>query len=289
MTDNEILSKLENDIIFRGYTSNTKDKYTCNIMAFKKYINKPLKNCTEYDFKEFIQYLFYEKKLSKRTINNYNSSIRFLFDVTLEKNINKKQIPFFKYRRNLPEILTKDELQQFFSNCNNLKHKAIFMTIYGGGLRISEAIKLRVQDIDSKQMRIFVGYGKGEKQRYTILSEENLKILREYYKQYRPKHPDGYLFLGFNTGTYVTRKSVELAFIKWCKEVCNIQKNVSVHSLRHGFATNLYEQGVDIFKIKELLGHATLRATVGYIHLSNFQKDITSPLDILVKEGDNNA
>jgi integrase len=115
-----------------------------------------------------------------------NCALRFLYDVTLEKNLNYKRVPRLKQPYLLPNILTKDQVQAIFNAADNLKHKCILMTIYGSGLRLSEISSLKISDIDSKNMRIFINQGKGKKDRYALLSQSNLEILREYWKQYKP-------------------------------------------------------------------------------------------------------
>ena len=129
-----------------------------------------------------MKYLKEKKKLNERSINYHNSVIRFMYDVVLDKPINYKQIPMYKKKRKLPKILSEEEPNIFFNACENYMYKTIFMMIYGSGLRISEATNIRIEDIDSTNMRIFVRNGKGE--RYTILPEKSLEVLRIYWKKY---------------------------------------------------------------------------------------------------------
>ena len=186
-----------------------------------------------------------------------------------------------------------------------LKYKAMFMTVYGGGLRISELCNLRIQDIDSENMRILVREGKESKYRYTLLSQTNLDILREYFKVYRPKHKENYLFISQQTND---KKVAELSseekdiqkeieqlqeedkeIAAKIKKKAGIQRKVTVHGLRHNFATDLIENGLDILHLQKLLGHSGIRSTMEYLHLANVEKDIVSPLDRLYRPGDENA
>lgn len=169
-----------------------------------------------------------------------------------------------------------------------LKYKAMFMTVYGAGLRVSELCNLRIQDIDSKSMRILVREGKESKYRYTLLSKKNLEVLREYYKQYRPKHEENYLFISQQTQNKYTPSGIEIAF-RTIKKNARITRKVTVHGLRHNFATDLIENGLDILHLQKLLGHSGIRSTMEYLHLANVEKDIINPLDILYKTGDENA
>lgn len=291
MKNEQILEKMLEDMSYRGYTKNTKDTYIRNVKVFMRYYTKPIEELTEEDILKFMKYLSEERKLKNRTVNIYNSSIRFMYEVTLNKMLNFKQIPLFKVRKKIPDMLTKEEIKTIFDNCKNLKHKAMFMTIYGGGLRVTELVKIRANDIDSKEMRIFIKDGKGERDRYTILSDENLRILREYYLKYKPKNPEGYLFPSDRKSkkAHADRNAVERAFTKLCKTTCKINKKVTVHTLRHCFATHLYEAGVELVRIQELLGHASVRSTIDYLHVANMNKGLRSPLDELLKAGDKNA
>lgn len=178
----------------------------------------------------------------------------------------------------LPSILSRKEIADLFSTITNLKHKAILMTIYGGGIRISEAANLKVSSIDSKNMQIFIKQGKGKKDRYTLLSNQNLQVLREYYKRYRPSI---YLFPGRELDKPITTRSIQLIFLE-AKEKARIKKDVSVHTLRHCFATHLLEQGTDLCYIQQLMGHSSLGSTMIYLHLRRLDVlKLVSPLDKL--------
>ena len=193
-------------------------------------------------------------------------------------------IPRRRDRRDFPAIMSKDEIIRFFYAIDNLRDRAIFETVYGSGLRLSEIVHLRVQDIDSKQMRIFVHHGKGGKDRFTLLSQRNLDVLREYWKQYRPNLPGGYMFYARGRIQHtLTSRSVENAFHKY-KAMARLPETYTVHTLRHCFATHLLESGVDVCQIKELLGHSFIQTTTFYLHLSKMNDAIISPLDTLPKK-----
>ena len=223
------------------------------------------------------------KKLNERSINYYNSVIRFIYDVVLDKPINQKQIPMYKKKRRLPKILSEKELNVFFDACENYMYKTIFMMIYGSGLRISEAVNIRIEDIDSEKMRIFVRNGKGERQRYTVLPEKSLEMLRECYRRYKPKHPEGYMFLN-REGNPLKVERLRVFFRRYRRKA-GISEEFIVHSLRHSFATKLVEEGVLLVQVKELLGHSCIRSTMTYVHVANNMQRIESPLDKLIKVG----
>ena len=148
---------------------------------------------------------------------------------------------------------------------------------------IRSSIVLRTQDIDSEQMRIFVYHGKGGEDRYTLLSQRNLEILREYWKQYRPSHPEGYLYSRGRKDNIMTSRAIQDAFHRHCKRA-NLPDTFTVHTLRHCFATHLLESGVELVQIKQLLGHTFVQTTSIYLHLSNTNQAIQSPLDTFPKK-----
>lgn len=230
-----------------------------------------------------LKYLKEERKLNNRSINYYNSIIRFIYDVVLDYPINQKQIPMIKGKRRLPKILSDEELSVFFNACENYMYKTIFMMIYGSGLRISEATNLRVEDIDSKNMRLFVRNGKGERERYTALPKASLEMLREYFKRYKPNHSEGYLFLNEDGNPLKVGRLRE--YFRRYRRKAGISEDFIVHSLRHSFATKLVEEGVPLVQVKELLGHSCIRSTMTYVHVANNMQKVESPLDIFLKGG----
>jgi len=189
-----------------------------------------------------------------------------------------KQIPRCKKDKKLPIVLAKSEVKAIFDVTKNLKHKAILMTIYSSGLRVSEAVNLKVTDIDSRNMQIYVCGRKVNKDRYTLLSKVTLDILRGYFRIYRPSL---WLFPGGTFNKPLTTRTVQKIFEN-ARIKANLQKDVSVHSLRHSFATHLLENGTDISYIQRLLGHTNIKTTSIYLHLNRVNIiNIKSPLDSL--------
>ena len=178
MTNEQLIKKMKEDMNMRNFSKYTYDSYlgkTRDIMRY--YGEKQLEEVTTEELREFLlKYLKEERKLSDRSINYYNSVIRFIYEVALDKLLNKKQLPMRKQKKTVYKVLTKEELSAFFNACDNFKFKTIFMLVYGSGLRIGEVANLRVEDIDSKNMRIFVREGKGNKERYTILPKQSLEM-----------------------------------------------------------------------------------------------------------------
>jgi site-specific recombinase XerD len=185
--------------------------------------------------------------------------------------------------KKLPVILSKEEVAKILSSIDNLKHKAILMLTYSAGLRVGEVVKLKLEDIDSKRMLIHIKGSKGRKDRYTMLSETALDILRKYWREYKPGK---WLFEGARAGRYLSTRTVEKILEHAC-EKANIRKDVSVHTLRHSFATHLLEGGTDLRYIQEILGHKDSKTTEIYTHVSTKSiGKIKSPLDTLgLEEG----
>ena len=282
MTNEQIIRKMTEDMEMRGFSKWTKESYLSKTKDVMKYFNKPMEEVKIEELREFLlKYLREERKLSERSINYYNSVIRFMHEVTMDKIINKKQLPMYRNRRKMKDVLTKEELSTFFNECDNFKFKTIFMLVYGSGLRIGEVVKLRIEDIDSKKMRLYVREGKGNKERYTILPEKSLKMLREYWAEYRPKVNTNILFLN-DVNKPINQYVIRTHFRKYRRKA-KINEKVTVHTLRHCFATDMIERGATLIQVKELMGHSNIRSTMEYVHVANIKMDIESPLDALMK------
>ena len=284
MTNEQLIKKMKEDMNMRNFSKYTYDSYlgkTRDIMRY--YGEKQLEEVTTEELREFLlKYLKEERKLSDRSINYYNSVIRFIYEVVLDKLLNKKQLPMRKQKKTVYKVLTKEELSAFFNVCDNFKFKTIFMLVYGSGLRIGEVANLRVEDIDGKNMRIFVREGKGNKERYTILPKQSLEMLREYWRKYRQHKRRGRIFLS-ETGQAITVGVIREHFRKYRKKA-KINEKATLHTLRHNFATDLIERGATLIEVKELMGHSNIRSTMEYIHVANVKLEIESPLDVLMKE-----
>jgi len=281
-TNHQMLTRMTLDMQMRGMSQHTLDVYIRCVKFYLEWRDEEGGELDESTARAYLIHLVREGKVGTGTVNMYNAAIRFFYAVTLNRTINYLQLPRFKRHKTLPEILSREEIQRLIHGCRNLKHRAFFLLAYGGGLRVSEIAALRIKDIDSKSMRIFVCKGKGGKDRYTILSNECLCALRKYWSVYRPKHPSGWLFLGQRKQLRISADAVADAFNAWVKRLGITEKDVSMHSLRHAFATHLLEDGATIFQIKELLGHASLSSTAVYLHMANTTAGIVSPADRFV-------
>lgn len=280
MTQQQALEKMWADFRLRGFAESTSKNYTRSVRAFFAFCDRPVDELDVTDARRFLLHLIDEKKLAPRTINTYSAAISFFFAVSLNRYINKNQIPTMKLPRTLPDVLTKEETGRLIAVCENLKHKALLLLAYGSGLRVGEIVTLRPRDIGSKEMRVFVKGGKNKRDHYTVLSQTTLDALRDYWRAYRPNSPEGWLFPGMRNIGHITRAAIALAFDN-CRDKANITKEVSPHSLRHAFATHMLEDGVELLKIKEMLGHYRINSTLIYLHLANAAKGVTSPADTM--------
>ena len=275
----ELRNKMKIDMELRGFSPKTIKNYINHVSNFAKFYNKSPELLGEKEIKNYLHYCITEKKLSEGTVNYINASLKFLYRKTLNRHWDIENLSRVKERRRLPVVLSPQEVKAIFDATENLKYKTIFMTIYSSGLRISEACNLKITDIDSKNMQIFIRQGKGKKDRYSILSKLNLQILRAYWKIYQPKE---YLFSGRYRTDSISPRSIQRIFEESLKKA-KISKKATVHTLRHSFATHLLDAGTDICYIQRLLGHTRITTTTIYLHLRRMDLlNIKSPLDMLV-------
>ena len=275
----KVLKDYEDQLIVKRYSENTIVIYKEQIGRFFSYFPKtdPYE-LTDENVKEYVLFLLKSKKISLSYQKQVICSIKFYFEKILRRETKSYyfEIPKSKEQK-LPVVLSKNEVKKIINCTNNLKHKAILSTIYSAGLRLSEVVNLKIADIDSERKLIYIRGGKGKKDRATILSVELLRILRNYFREYKPKV---WLFEGIKGDQY-SKKSVQKIFHQ-SLEKSKIDKKVSVHSLRHSFATHLLEQGEDLRYIQKILGHKSSKTTEIYTHITKrgFSK-IKSPFDNL--------
>jgi len=276
MKRTELIDKYEKILRLKNYSPKTEKAYLHHLNLFLDYISKS--NISSVDSKillDYFNYLKQSRKFSYSAIKQSLASVRFLFLDVLKKEIDFDFFVKMKRPNSLPNILTVDEIRKIINSITNLKHCAIISTIYSCGLRISEAVNLKINDIDSSAMTVKIVNAKGRNDRIVMLSEKLLFLLREYFKEYKPKI---YLFEGQKGEQYSTR-SIQQIFNNAAKKV-GIKKKVTVHSLRHSFASHLLDNGTDIRFIQELLGHKHLSTTQIYTHINPASvKKIKSPFD----------
>jgi integrase/recombinase XerD len=278
----KLRDQMKMDMELKGFSVKTQDAYIRYVKTFVEYFGKSPMQMGEDEIRQYLHHLITEKQLSTSHINVVHSALKFFFTTTLQRQWNNIKIPRTKSPKKLPIVLAGSEIKQLLDVTINPKHRAILMTTYAAGLRVSETANLKLEDIDYKRMQIRVNEGKGKKDRYTILSAVNLKLLRDYWTLYRP---NTWLFPGESPDKPITTRTIQKVF-EISRDKAGIVKPATVHSLRHSFATHLLETGTDIFHIQRLMGHSSPKTTSIYIHVK--QEDllkIVSPLDHLFSTG----
>ena len=271
--------RMTEDMQVRNLALNTQTCYVQQVSLFARHFNKSPEQLGPGDIRAYQVYLTNERKLAPGSILIAVAALRFLYKVSLKKDWSFEDvIPPPKKPQKLPIVLSPEEVLQFLGSVGSMKHRAILTTCYAAGLRISEAVRLKPTDIDSHRMVIRVEQGKGQKDRYVMLSPLLLDTLRSYWRAVRPK---GWLFEGDVPGQPINRSSVELACQK-AHRLSGIRKPITPHSLRHGFAVHLLESGTDVRTIQLLLGHRSLATTARYLRIATSKVCSTSsPLDLL--------
>lgn len=280
-SDPEALKDLAQHLRLKGYSFKTRKVYLGQLRRLLKYFNKPPEEISEKELKAYLFELLEDKKASHSYVNQTISAIKFLYNDVLKTGKVDFSLPRPKKQQKLPKVLSFDEVMQILNTVKNLKHIAILYLVYSAGLRVSEVVGLKITDIDTKRMQIRVVQGKGLKDRYTILSPiayEKVKLYLDVYK------PEVWLFSGANNKGHLTARSAENIFERALLN-SRIGKDVSIHCLRHCFATHLYENGTDIRLIQQYLGHESSKTTEIYTHISDdLMRRVQSPLDQLMEK-----
>jgi integrase/recombinase XerD len=272
-------TRMTEDMQIRNLAVHTQNTYLLQVALFARHFNTSPELLGPEQIRTYQVYLTNEKKLATSSILIAISALRFLYKVTLKKTwAIDDVIPAPKKPQQLPIILSPEEVIQFLAAVTSAKHRAILTTCYAAGLRISEAIALMPPAIDSKRMVLRVELGKGQKDRYVMLSPKLLTTLRDWWRLERPQH---WLFPGNLPDRHITRAAVERECQK-AQAACKIPKPITPHSLRHAFAVHLLEQGTNVRTIQLLLGHRSLATTARYLRIATTKVcSTTSPLDLL--------
>jgi integrase/recombinase XerD len=269
------------DMRIRNYSPKTIKDYVNHVAAFARYFGKSPDQLGPAHIHGYQVHLINEKKFSWSSFNNAVCALRLFYRMTLKKDWIIKHLPYGKRPKTLPVVLSKEEVLRLFAAMHKLNHRIMLMTAYSAGLRVSEVARLRVEDIDCGQMLIRVRQGKGQKDRYVMLSATLLEVLGGYAKL---AQPSDWLFPGARAGHYISARTLNRA-CQAAAEAAGIHKRISMHTLRHCFATHLLESGIDIRTIQKLLGHAKLETTSRYTHVSNAKiRSTPSPLDLLATD-----
>ena len=269
------------DMRIRNFATTTQRSYIHYVAEFAKHFNRSPRELDLEAVRQYQLHLTQERKLSPQSINTFVSAVQFLYLTTLEMPWEKQDFPRARLDEKLPVVLAPDEVQRFLDHIASIKHRAVLLSCYGAGLRISEAVALQPSHIDSQRMLIRVQHGKGGKDRYAMLSPGLLEILRAYYRILHPAGP--WLFPSWRPHLHLSAGAVQTA----CREAwqhSGLAKRVTPHVLRHSFASHLLENGIDTRVIQVLLGHSRIDTTARYTAVSPATIRATaSPLDLLLK------
>ena len=270
--------RMIDDMRIRNFSPRTIETYVHCVASFASHVGRSPDLLGPEHIREYQRYLVEEKKASWALFNQSVCALRFLYRVTLRRDWMIEHIPFPRREKRLPVVLSPEELASFFAAIANRKHRATLQTMYGAGLRLAEALGLRVRDIDGHRSVLRISQGKGKKDRFVPLSATLLEILRGYWRAYKPT---SWLFPGIRPERQLSPTSIQRA----CRPAsmsAGLSKPVTTHTMRHCFATHMLEAGVDLRTIQLLLGHGSLSTTSIYLHVAT--NDLGSPrgpLDLL--------
>ena len=269
--------RMAEDLRIRNYSPRTVQCYVWHVAQFTKQFGKPPAQLGLEEIRAF-QLKLIEAKASWSMFNQAVCALRFFYSVTVPRDFAVKHIPFAKRKQPLPTVLSVDEVRRLLGAVTYVKHRAILSLIYATGARLNEATHLQVSDIDSARMMVHIRCGKGGKPRMVPMSAALREVLRAYWLVERPRD---YLFPGTKPGRPLHESCVQHACTR-ARLVARIEKPMSVHTLRHSYATHLLEHGVDLRTIQKLLGHANLSTTAIYTHVSSCLMDKASQaIDLL--------
>lgn len=281
-TENQkAIEAFRRELVLKGYSPATQKTYEKEFHIFLKI----LKGVAAFDFtperiKDYLYYCATTLKLSEATLHSRMNALKFYYEQVLGREKFFWEVPRPKKPHQNPALFNQDEIAAIIKGTENIKHKAMLMVAYSSGLRVSEVVALKPEDIDSKRMCLHIRQGKGKKDRMVSLSPVLLIMLRAYWEEHKPK-PKMYLFEGQEPGTPYSPRSLQLV-LQQAKERADVKKKGSIHALRHSFATHLLDKGTDVSLIMKLLGHNDVRTTMRYLHVSNRDLlQIISPLDNL--------
>lgn len=261
----QLSDRMEADMRLRNLRPSTRYSYVACVRTFSVYHGRCPSTMGSAQVRDFLVHLRDERKLQPVTIKGYVAALKFFYTATLDRPEVVRPWLSPRVQRKLPVVLSPSEVEQVLAAVTSITYRAVLMTTYGAGLRISEACQLQVADIDAARMLILVRDGKGGKQRYTLLCDRLLRMLRAYWRQVRPA--GSYLFPGRKPGSHLSRDAVGKVLHR-AITACGIDKHVTPHVLRHSFATHLLDAGTDIRTIQVLLGHRSIQTTQIYTQVS---------------------
>lgn len=275
----DIYRRMEEELKLRGRSPKTIQCYTAALRRFGQHYGTPPDRLDSEDVRAYLLHLIEVEKISGSYCNQIAAALRFFYRTVLGRPAVMAELPYQRRKTRVPVVLGRGEVLRLLQATGDLKYRALLMTLYAGGLRLGEALRLRVEDIDSHLMRIRIREAKGGKGRYVMLSTTLLATLREYWRAFRPQ---GLLFAGRDGLRSLDARGVQRAFARALQKA-GIQKPASPHTLRHSFATHLMEDGARLPYIQELLGHRSIKTTLCYTRTRKDEAlSVRSPLDSLM-------
>jgi len=276
----DALKFLLQEFELRGISVGTQTAY---FRAIRKFVNAmccqdDLNALTISDVKNFIHNQHYVCGVAASACNLYITAIKYLFVLALQKDWNYSAVPYMKLPKRLPTVLSKETVENLINAINDKMYRMIAIVMYSAGLRVSEAISLRISDIRRQTIQIFVSQGKGSKDRYAILSNRCLRELEIYWREFKPSN---YLFPSTRiNNNFVSKETIQIA-LRIASQKIGLSETATPHTLRHCFATHLVQDNADVFTVKDAMGHNSLRTTAKYVHLANMSGlNVKSPYDL---------
>ena len=278
----KLADKMRDDLVLRAYAKRTIPQYVGAARRFVAFYRKAPTEMGEDEVRGYLKHLLEKDGLTPNGVRVMIAAIKFLYRVTLERPEVVARIPWPRQPKKLPDVPSRDDVRAVLAAADGLKTRLMLMLAYGAGLRLSEVANLTVDQIDSRRGVLHIRGGKGRKDRLTLLSPTLLAALRTYWREARPAGP--WLFPGAVAGAPMTASAVAGRFVA-ARERCAATCRMTFHSLRHGFATHLLEDGVDVVTIQALLGHASITTTLRYLHVRiDHIERVTSPLERLAEK-----
>src|SRR5712692_1917626 len=271
----ELRERMQHDLVVRGMSPRTQEAYLAEVAGLAKHYHQRPDILSAQQVEGYVRYLIEQRQLAPNSVRVAVFGLRFFYTVTLKRPAFALPLP--KGGKKLPEVLSREEVGRLLSSTATLRERALLMTTYGGGLRVSEVVRLRVSDIDAQRGMLRVEQGKGRKDRYTLLGPRLLTELRHYWQVYRPVQP--WLFPQRHKAAPMDPTTAQKLYYA-AKRRAGITKAGGIHALRHAFATHLLEAGTDLPTLQQLLGHDSVTPTMRYVHVTQQRGAAQgSPLD----------
>jgi integrase/recombinase XerD len=273
----ELRERMQQALVVRGMSPRTQQAYLAAVRGLAKYYHQPPDTLSEPQIHTYLHYLIEQRHFAPSSVRVTVMGLRFFYTHTLQRSF--ANLPLPKRTKTLPVVFSREEVVRLLANTASLRERALLMTTYGGGLRVSEVVRLQVSDIDAQRDMLRIAQGKGRKDRYTLLGPRLLATLRQYWQVYRPVQP--WLFPQRRNPLPMDPSTAQKLYYA-AKRRAGITKAGGIHALRHAFATHAVEGGMDLATLQRLLGHDSITTTMRYVHVAHRRATAQgSPLESL--------